>query len=102
MPTFNTFCEQLSREKDKLIQMGSLTSSSSKNQALIANQQKSQRQGKPPSRGSKALKVDLKIKSPLLLLHPNNNLKGRKVVRLVLFVEKMGTWNLIALLRWKH
>ena len=39
----------------------------------------------------RAPKVDLKIKSPLLLLHLNNNLKGRKVVRLVLFVAKMGT-----------
>jgi len=60
MPTFTTFYEELSMKQDKLIQMGSLTSNSSKNQALISNQQNSERQGKSPSRDSKGPKSGFK------------------------------------------
>ena len=37
MPTFDAFAERLTREQDKLIQMGSLSSINSKSHALVAS-----------------------------------------------------------------
>jgi hypothetical protein len=37
MPTFDSFFERLTREQDKLIQMGALGSKNSKSHALVGN-----------------------------------------------------------------
>ena len=70
--------------------MGSLTSSSSKNQALITNQQKSQRQGKPPSRGSKGPKSGSQNQVNSFSPSPKQQSQGNKSSKTCTFCGKDG------------